>query len=220
MREMDTRNDERSRSAAFMALLIEDVIAARERLTTSHTETARRDVVRASLAAIEGMTWVAREHVRTALAALEQLTPVADLAMRELSYSVSENGQPIEQVRVLPLLTAVRLVVWQAKIISPEISVEFSAAGWSDLRQAVNIRNRITHPKPDQGLAISDDDLAVVGSGMFWLLATVEYVMASTNLAFARHSDLFREIAQRLSAGDPDALAEYHAILREIQAED
>lgn len=217
---MKTRDDERSHSAPFMALLIEDVIAARERLTAAHTQTARRDVVRASLAAIEGVTWVAREHVRKVLAELEQLTPVADLAMRELSYSVSERGQPIEQVRGLPLLTAVRLVVWQARIICPEISVEFSAAGWSDLRQAVNIRNRITHPKPDQDFAISDDDLAVVGSGMSWLLATVEYVMASTNLAFAQSNDLLREIVHRLSVGDPDALAEYHAILREIQAED
>jgi hypothetical protein len=220
MREMESRNDQRSRSAAFMALLIEDVIAARERLTAAHTQTARRDVVRASLAAIEGVTWEAREHVRTVLAALEQLTPAADLAMRELSYAVSERGEPIEQMRGLPLLSAVRLVVWQAGIICPEISVEFSAAGWSDLRQAVNIRNRITHPKPDQDLAISDHDLAVVGSGMSWLLATVEYVMASTNLAFARSNDLLREIVQRLSAGDPDALAEDHAILREIQSED
>lgn len=217
---MKTRDDERSRSAAFMALLIEDVIAARERLTTAHTQTARRDVVRASLAAIEGMTWVAREHVRTVLAELEQLTPVADLAMRELSYSVSEGGQPKEQVRALPLVTAVRLVVWQAKIISPEISVQFSAAGWSDLRQAVNVRNRITHPKPDQDLAISDNDLAVVESGMIWLLATVEYVMASTNLTYAQYTNLLRETVQRLSAGDPDALAEYHAILREIRPED
>jgi hypothetical protein len=220
MREMAKRDDERSRSAAFMALLIEDVIAARERLTAAHTQTARRDVVRASLAAIEGMTWVAREHVRRVLAELEQLTPIADLAMRELSYSVSERGQPVEQMRALPLVTAVRLVVWQAKIISPEISVQFSAAGWSDLRQAVDIRNRITHPKPDQDFAISDDDLAVVGSGMSWLLATVEYVMASTNLAFAQSNDLLRDIVQRLRVGDPVALAEYHAILREIQAED
>jgi len=220
MREMATPDEEHSRTTAFVALLIEDVVAARERLTSSHTQGARRDVVRASLAAIEGVTWVAREHVRIALADLEELTPVADLAMRELTYAVSDRGQPIELMRGLPLLTAVRLVVWQAKIISPEISVAFSTAGWSDLRQAVNIRNRITHPKPDQDLAISDDDLAVVGSGMSWLLATVEYVMASTNLALAQNTDLMREVLRRLSEGDPDALAEYHRILQENQAGD
>jgi hypothetical protein len=213
---MNMLDGERSSTAAFMALLIEDVIAARARLTASDTQTARRDVVRASLAAIEGVTWVAREHVRTALAELEQLTPIADMAMRELSYGVSDRGEPVAQVRGLPLLTTIRLVVWQARIISPEIGVQFSAKGWADLRQAVEIRNRITHPKPDQSLAISDGDLAVVGSGMSWLLATVEYVMASTNLAFAHHNELTREIVQRLSGGDPDALAEYQAILLDI----
>ena len=44
--------------------------------------------------------------------------------------------------------------------------------------------------------------------------------MASTNLTFAWHNDLLREIVQRLSAGDPDALAEYHAMLSETEAED
>lgn len=214
---METHDDEHSRLAGFIALLIEDVIAARQRLIASHTQTERRDVVRVSLAAIEGVAWVAREHVRTVLASLEELTPIADLALRELSYTVSERGQLIEQMRGLPLLAAVRLVVTQAKIISPEISVEFSKGGWSDLQQAIKIRNRITHPKPDQDLSINDRDLAVVSSGLSWLLATVEYVMASTNLAFARHNDLFREIVRRLRAGDPEALAQYHAALREIE---
>jgi len=44
--------------------------------------------------------------------------------------------------------------------------------------------------------------------------------MASTNLALAQHTDLMREILQRLKDGDPDALAEYHTILRENQAGD
>lgn len=218
--DMDTQGDELSHSVAFMALLVGDVIAARERLNASHTQTARRDVVRASLAAVEGMICMAREHVRRALADLEELTPVADLALRELSYAVSENGRLIEQVRGLPLVTAVRLVVSQAKIISPEISVEFAGGGWSNLCQAIKIRNRITHPKPDQDLAISDKDLAVVESGLLWLQATVEYVMASANLALVQHNDQLREILERLRAGDPDALAEYQAVLQEMQAKD
>jgi len=209
--------DSRSRSAAFIASLIQDVIAARQRLSTSHTHTARRDVVRASLAAMEGTIWIAREHVRIALADIEQLTPVADLALRELSYSVTESGRLVEQTRGLPLLTAVRLVVSQAQIISPNISVQFSGTGWSNLRHSVEIRNRITHPKPTQDLEISDDDLAVVVSGVSWLTATAEYVMASTNLALAQYSDQLRDIVQRLIDGDADALAEYQAALQHAQ---
>lgn len=216
---MNTHSHERLRSVAFIAVLIGDVIAARERLEAAETQNARRDVVRSSLAAIEGMTWVAREHVRTALAELEQLTPVADLALRELSYSVSENGELIERPHGLPLLTAIRLVVSQAKIISPEIAVEFSAAGWIDLRQSVKIRNHVTHPKSDQDIEISDQDLAAVGSGVSWLVATLDYVMSSTNLALTWYNDQLRGLLQRLSAGDADALAEYQAALRWIEAE-
>lgn len=217
---MAIRKDDRSRSAHFIASLIEDVIAARERLNSLHTHTARRDVVRASLAAIEGMTWVAREHVRVALAGTEQLTPFADLALREVSYGVTESGRIIEQTRPLPVLTAIRLFVTQAQTICPTLSVDFSRTGWSNLRQAVDIRNRITHPKPDQELGITDGDLGAVVSAVSWLTATVEYVMASTNLALANYNDELREVVDRLVAGDPDALAEYHDALRWIEAQE
>jgi hypothetical protein len=216
---MDTRENERSRSAAFVALLIEDVIAARERLGATSGQTARRDVVRTSLAAIEGMTWIAREHVRVSLAALDCLTTFADLALKERTYAVTESGKVIEQTRGLPLLTTIRLVVSQAKLISPEIDIEFSAAGWSDLRHAISVRNRITHPKPEQDLTVNDNDLAAVGSAVAWLVATLDYVMASTNMALTWYNDQLRETVRRLSAGDPDALAEYHAALQDAAPE-
>lgn len=90
---MQIDHGERSLSVTFMALLIEDVIAARGRLNGSHSETARRDVVRASVAAMEGSTWVARKHVRSALADVGRLTSLAELAFRETSYSVSDTGR-------------------------------------------------------------------------------------------------------------------------------
>lgn len=211
---MGSDDGERPLSVTFMALLIGDVIAARDRLDGSHNQTARRDVVRASVAAMEGTTWVAREHVRSALGAIGHLTPVAELAFRELSYSVSDTGQIKERVQALPMLTAIRLMVAQAKIICPEMEVDFSTSGWSDLHQTVIIRNRITHPKPGQNLGISDKDLEIVGSALSWLIATVDCVMSSTNSALAQHKSDMRETLDRLQAGDAEALAAYHAALQ------
>jgi hypothetical protein len=84
----------------------------------------------------------------------------------------------------------------------------------------LTVRNRITHPKPGQDLAISDDDLAIVGSALSWLIATVERVMSSTNLALAGHNKDLRETVDLLLAGDPDALADYHGALRDPDAEE
>jgi hypothetical protein len=212
---MASDTDERSRSAALIALLIDDVIAARRRLTAADTQTARRDVVRASLAAMEGDVWEMRQHIASALAGLEALTPMADLALREISYSVTTDGKIVEQPRGLPLPTAIRLAVSQAMLISPEIQVDFSEAGWFNLRQAVIIRNRITHPKLTDDLTITESDLHVVASGLSWILATANYVMASTNLALLRYNVAFRDLIDRLKAGDPDALAAYQAALAE-----
>lgn len=210
---MHSDTEERSRSAIFIALLIDDVIAARSRLAIADTQTARRDIVRASLATMEGLAWIMRQHVAAALAGLDALTPMAELALSETAYSVTTDGQVVEQPRGLPLPTAIRLAVSQARIISPEIEIDFSEAGWSRVRHAVTIRNRITHPKPGNDLTITDDDLNVVASGLLWLLATNEYVMASTNLALVQHNKDIRELVDRLRAGDPDALAAYHAVL-------
>ena len=168
---------------------------------------------------MEGMTWLAREHVRGALAQLQKLTPFADLALQELSYGVSPDGKLSELTRGLPLLTAIRLLVSQALIISPEISVDYSRSGWSNLRRAIDVRNRITHPKRAQDLAVSDSDLDLVASGLSWLAATLEYVMASTNLALVEHNEQARDLLERLIAGDAEALAEYQAALQDLDAE-
>ena len=82
---MPTYTDERSRSAILIALLIDDVIAARNRLAGADSQTARRDVVRATLAAMEGYFWEVRQHVASTLAELEELTPTASLALLEIS---------------------------------------------------------------------------------------------------------------------------------------
>jgi hypothetical protein len=207
-------------SLSFIRHLLEDVIAARQRLKQSDTQAARRDVVRASLAAVEGAVWVAREHVRSALSSLDELTPVADLALRERSYAVSRSGKIEEQVRGLPLTTAVRLVISQAEAACPQMSVDFSVGGWSDLHRAIEIRNRITHPKPHVDLQVTDDDLGMVQSAVSWLLRTMNDVMDSINVTLVQYNDDMRELLRGLRAGDPDILAEYEAAGREVDSED
>lgn len=200
---------ERNRAIHLIRILIGDVIAARERLNMADTQTARRDVVRASLAAIEGEVWLARDHVRDTLRGFDELSPLANLALSEQAYVVTENGKLLEQTRSVPLPTAVRLVVAQTQIICPELAVDFAGTGWSNFRRAVSIRNRITHPRPENDLNVSDEELHAVASGLSWLAATIEYIMASTNLALIDA----RTFLDQLLAGNADALEKYQSEL-------
>lgn len=201
--------ESRGQTAALIRTLIEDVIAARERLEAVDTQTARRDVVRASLAAMEGEVWLAREHVRDSLRTLDELTPLADLALRETTYQVTDGGKLIEQTRSIALPTAVRLIVAQAQIICPDLAVDFAGTGWESLRSAVAIRNRITHPRPGRDLNVTNDELRMIEIGLNWLFATINYVMASTNLILVEA----RKFIDELLTGDPAALKEYKKAL-------
>ncbi len=199
----------RSQTAALIRTLIEDVIAARRRLEAADTQTARRDVVRASLAAMEGEIWLAREHVRDSLRTLDELSPLADLALRETTYQVTDGGKLVEQARSISLPVAVRLIVAQAQIICPDLDVDFAGKGWDNLRNAVAIRNRITHPRPGRDLNVTTDELRIIESGLNWLFATNHYVMASTNLTLAQAV----RFMDKLLAGDPTALEDYKKAL-------
>lgn len=206
----------RTRETALVQTLIGDVLAARTRLDRSDAQAARRDLVRASLAAMEGLIWLAREHVREALERVGELTPTADLALREQAYVISEHGKLRLQSRGVPLYTAIRLVVDQAALLSPRLAVDFSIQGWANFKRAIAIRNRITHPKPQSDMQVSDDDLATVAAGLSWLVATVDYVMASTNLALVHHDENARKLIDRLIAGDSEAIADYQSALRQV----
>lgn len=174
--------------------------------------------MRIVLAAMEGAIWEVRQHVSSALSTYGALTPLADLALREVSYTVTAEGRIVEHARSLPLSTAIRLVVNQATIISPGLEINFGGEGWAKVKDAIAIRNRITHPKASEEILVSDADLAGVWRALSWVIALAHYVMASTNLALIRYNDEARILLRRLSEGDPDALEEYRIALEEDAA--
>ena len=207
-------SDELERS--FIRLLIGDVLASRERLATSDTQRHRRDTVRSTFAAIEGITWMYREHVREVAKDMGLLTPVADLALRERTFTVTEQGNLIEQVRFVTLPTIIRLATKQAQLIEPAVAIAFDGPGWSALRSAIDVRNRVTHPKSRKDLQVSDRELEIVATGFAWLLGATESVMAAINVSYRAHEQAFREIVNALRRRDQQIIDEYRtAIMRD-----
>ena len=113
----------------FERLLLEDVSAAETRLAEADTQGHRRDMVRTLFAAIDGMSWVYREHVRSLLITLDLLTPTADMALRERSFTVTERGDILEQQRFVTLPSIIRLTTRQAQLIAPECNIDVSQSG-------------------------------------------------------------------------------------------
>lgn len=196
----------------FIRTLITDVIVSREHLSEIDEQGRRRNFVRASFAAIEGLVWLLRSHVLEVGNAIGDLAPLEALALQDRGYAVGGDGVLREMPQYMPFKTAIKYTVRRAQAIAPGLAVDYGGEGWASLMAAVEVRHRITHPKTTEDLVIEEGDLAATSCGLGWLLATVEYSMQSTNTAFQKHNAAMRSLTAALKRGDPDALRLYNEL--------
>ncbi|MPZ33744.1 MAG: hypothetical protein GEV13_22600 [Rhodospirillales bacterium] len=165
--------------SAFTRTIIEDVIAVYQRLDQDDTPRHRRDLVRTAFAAIEGLHWQLKQDVL--LHAFDALSMHERAAMSEETYLVDDRGNVNVVPRFLPLPSAIRLVVQMVKRYRPAYQVDYGHQGWANLRSAVDIRNRLVHPKVIEDLVVSDREVEATLSGFYWVLALVIEVLRETN---------------------------------------
>jgi hypothetical protein len=164
---------------SFTRVLLGDVRAAEERMRENDTQMHRRDLVRAAFAAIEGLHWRLKQNVLRQ--GKPKLSPFEYAAMIEQSYSVDERGNVSTFPRFLPLPPAIRLVVNAMQRYRPEYKVDFNHAGWSNLKEAIEIRNRLVHPKRLEDLTVSEEEINKTLSGLMWFLALVVEILREIN---------------------------------------
>lgn len=174
-----------SRNDSFTHILVNDVIAAQKRVQRKDTANHRRELVRAAFAAIEGLHWQLKRDVLAH--GLSNLSAHEYAAMVEETYSVDDRGNVNTFPRFLPLTTAIRLVVNVVRRYRPDYSLDFNHVGWANLKAAVDIRNRLVHPKTVEDLNVSDDELKKAMSAFAWILALVIEVLRETHVAAKGH---------------------------------
>lgn len=202
-------------SEQFIVVLAEDVLASIERQKTSASQQDNRDLIRTVFAAIEGLVWVYRNHIVEIAMDLRRLTPSEEAALAEISYQVTETGKITRSTRHIPLPSLIRLVTRIAVALDPELEVRFDNGNWACFREAVAIRNRVTHPKSMADLGLSGRDVETCLEAFYWLFEVSVRAMARANAAFSAHTLQLSELVQALKAGDPEATALYAAKLSE-----
>jgi hypothetical protein len=170
-----------SRNDSFTHILVDDVVAAQKRLKRRDTPNHRRELIRAAFAAIEGLHWQLKRDVLAH--SRGKLSPHEYAAMIEQTYSVDDRGNVNVSPRFLPLATAVRLVVNVVKRSRPNYQLDFNHVGWANLKAAVEVRNRLVHPKTLEDLNVSDAEIGKAMSAFTWVLALVIEVLQETHAA-------------------------------------
>lgn len=200
----------------LLKVMLQDVDQALDRAQLQDTAGDRRNLMRTIISAAEAVSWVFRGHVLAIARELEDPDPLVELAFAEASFSVSERGEIIEQARYVSLTAMIRLIVRVAQSIRSDLEVDFGTNGWQSLKSAIQARNRITHPKSAADLTITDAEVEMARAGFFWLLDMTAYVSEEVLKELAFSAMITREVVDDLIAGDPDTLALYHRVHREL----
>lgn len=122
---------------SFLELLLIDVANATKRHASSGTQSDKRDLVRTTFAATEGVAWIFREHVTGAARDSYGLDPDEEGALNEIAFHVSETGKVHRRQSFVPLLNSIRLTARIGARIAPPKQIDFSGgAGVNCVRQS------------------------------------------------------------------------------------
>jgi hypothetical protein len=155
----------------FTDVLIADVLEVQKRVEADDTPSNRRDLVRTALAGVEGMLWFLKFQLFERRRTVPSVTAIELDAIFERSYAVAENGAVREVSKFLPTLATIRLLARVIQRDYPSFDPDFTSEGWSRVKAAIDIRNRITHPKSIGDLGLSMDDVMNARSAFFWTVA-------------------------------------------------
>lgn len=133
----------------------------------------RRFYVRAVFALIEA---VVEQHKRLLLdlssRGIAKLRSGVVEALSEKTFVVKDNGDVSQRDQFLQLERKLRAVYRAAAhCFQLELVVNFGDGGWESFRSALDIRDRITHPKTFEECHVEGDDLDTVDRGHTWFRA-------------------------------------------------
>jgi hypothetical protein len=91
--------------------------------------------------------------------------------LEEVSYELNDKGETKTQVKFIPLTKNLRFAFdTAARAFNVPYKLVVDDEGWSKFRDALIIRNRITHPKVIDHLQLSDDEVQIVADTATWFL--------------------------------------------------
>ena len=163
---------------SFFAKLSDDVTSAKKILDSNDSQFSRRMYLRSLFALIEGNSFRLRQM---ALAAHKHrgkcLSDDEVIVLKEKEINVTENGKLKVRTKHLEFIANVRFSQnCFLKAIGGK-QPDYSDNGWALLKNAVKIRNRITHPRSEEDLIITDDELVLIDKAKEWYSNNVQYLL-------------------------------------------
>ena len=179
----------------FFDIAVEDAQSALEEAFQTSSPRHKRNAVRAVFAFIDGCHNFVRSHVNSQASAYKHLYSLSDLAvLREESPYVDERGNVKTRQLKVPLITSIKaLVKLLEKNNVAKHEVDLTHSGFFALAKAIDIRNRVVHPKNAKELDLSENDMQLVAQAFNWYLAFALRISYASNEALETLINSFKK---------------------------
>lgn len=162
------------------SLLLNDVKQCRVLLEAQDTQFGRRIYIRTLFAHIEGITFQMKQDVLHIYEIKGWRCSEGELALlKEEAYELDDKGEVYVQMKPLQLRKNMRFAF---KMFSHALGIDYeldvSSEGWSSLKESINIRNNITHPKHLDDLSISDEQLSTAKKADIWYALSIHRLLS------------------------------------------
>ncbi|CAN7644666.1 hypothetical protein [Pseudomonas sp. LjRoot263] len=133
-------------------------------------QSARRAMIRAIFAFVEGTSYSARQIVLACHD--EDLSPQVKMALDEQQVEITNAGHVMAKKIKTSNMNLLRLTVNQFNVSYENATgLECKGPGYEALVALVKVRDRLTHPRSPTDLSVSDSEIIVAAKGLEWYRA-------------------------------------------------
>lgn len=121
----------------------------------------RRSLLRAIFAAIESVIYGMKTEILNRKNVAEPIFTTGEIALLEgKTFDINKKGEVIESAKFVEIKKNIRFIFkTYGKCYNTKLELEDDSIGWKYFVELVDKRNRITHPKTEQDLIITDKDI-------------------------------------------------------------
>jgi hypothetical protein len=151
--------------------LLEDAHAAELYLEENDTQFARRAYVRSVFANVEGSIWLLKQTCLKIVKEkkLNLLTLAEWSLLSDKTFDLTDKGEPREQQKFLKLPDNIRFTFHIFnRLFKSSFSLGVDGKSWAAFRTALELRNRLAHPKEAKDIDVSDEEIKAAKDACGW----------------------------------------------------
>jgi hypothetical protein len=171
-------------SKALMQHLQDDFRMCAQRLDSEDSPFWRRTLFRTAFSMIDALNDFLSRRALEAHAATRggQVDITACMFLVPRDYRLRDNGTITSTEARRPFLSYTAFLIRTLADVGGVSKHYLGDNGWNQFQAAIEVRHRITHPKNERDMNISDEDIATLLAGVQWYLTTIYDIVESSSV--------------------------------------